>query len=306
MSKLITVFGATGNQGGSVIRTILADSDLSKEFKIRGVTRDVNKGSSKALTTQGVEVVQGDMSSSEDMKRVVQGSDTVFLVTNFWEHQSAEPEIVQGKTVADACKTEGVKHLIFSSLIDVTKESNGRLIHVTHFDGKAEVERYIRQTGLPASFVMPGIFTTELFNLIHKQGDGSCILATPTTTQSPAPFIDIVADMGNFVRAALLNKPKSGANTIYASSDYYKWDDIPSHFEAATGKKLIVVTVSGVVFKSFLHGLSPEMAEEVYENLMLLEDPGYYAGADLTPSLDLLSEKPVGLTEFFTLNKDKW
>lgn len=136
------------------------------------------------------------MSSPEDMKRVVQGSDTVFLVTNFWEHQSAEPEIVQGKTVADACKTEGVKHLIFSSLINVTKESNGRLVNVTHFDGKAEVERYIRQLGLPASFVMPGIFTTELFSLIHKQEDGSCILVTPTTTKSPAPFIDIVADMG--------------------------------------------------------------------------------------------------------------
>jgi len=112
--------------------------------------------------------------------------------------------------------------------------------------------------------------------------------------------------LGNFVRAALLNKPESGANTIYASSDYYKWDDIPSHFEAATGKKLMVVTVPGEVFKSFLPGLSPEMAEEIYENLVLLEDPGYYAGADLASSLSLLSEKPVGLTEFFTLNKDRW
>lgn len=58
MSKLITVFGATGNQGGSVIRTILEDSGLSKEFRIRAVTRDVKKESAKALTAQGVEVVQ--------------------------------------------------------------------------------------------------------------------------------------------------------------------------------------------------------------------------------------------------------
>ncbi|KAJ5622912.1 hypothetical protein N7490_011517 [Penicillium lividum] len=306
MSKLITVFGATGNQGGSVIRTILADPGLSKDFRIRGVTRDVNKESSKALAAQGVEIVQGNMSSPEDMKRALQGSDTVFLVTNFWEHMSSAPEIAQGKTVVDACKSEGIKHLIFSSLIDANKESNGRLVHITHFDGKAEIERYIRQTGLPASFVMPGIFTTELFNLIHKQENGSYTLATPTTTQSPAPFIDIVADMGNFVRAAILNKPESGASTIYASSNYYKFDDIPSQFEAATGKKLKVVTVPGEVFKSFLSGLSPEMAEEIYENLMLLEDPGYYAGADLTSSLSLLSEKPVELTEFFTRNKDKW
>lgn len=56
MSKLITVFGATGNQGGSVIRNILADSTLSKTFKIRGITRDVLKPAAQALAEQGVEL----------------------------------------------------------------------------------------------------------------------------------------------------------------------------------------------------------------------------------------------------------
>jgi uncharacterized protein YbjT (DUF2867 family) len=57
MSKIITVFGATGNQGGSVVRHLLADPTLSKEFKIRGITRDVTKPASKALSDQGVELV---------------------------------------------------------------------------------------------------------------------------------------------------------------------------------------------------------------------------------------------------------
>ncbi len=56
MSKLITVFGATGNQGGSVIKQILADAVLSKEFKIRGITRDTSKPAAQALTKQGVEL----------------------------------------------------------------------------------------------------------------------------------------------------------------------------------------------------------------------------------------------------------
>lgn len=56
MSKLITVFGATGNQGGSVIRAILADTALSKDFKIRGITRDVSKPAAQALAGQGVEM----------------------------------------------------------------------------------------------------------------------------------------------------------------------------------------------------------------------------------------------------------
>lgn len=57
MSKLLTVFGATGNQGGSVIQAILADPALSKEYKVRGITRDVSKESAKRLASQGVEMV---------------------------------------------------------------------------------------------------------------------------------------------------------------------------------------------------------------------------------------------------------
>lgn len=136
------------------------------------------------------------MSSPEDMSTVVDGSHTVFLVTNFWESQSAAPEIVQGKIITDACKVAGVKHLIFSSLIDAAKATNGRLVHITHFDGKAEVERYIKASGLSATFVMLGIFTTQLFGLIRKQGDGSFVLATPTMTNAPAPFIDANIDTG--------------------------------------------------------------------------------------------------------------
>lgn len=57
MAKLITVFGATGQQGGSVIRAILQDDTLSKEFKVRGITRDISKPAAQALLKQGVELV---------------------------------------------------------------------------------------------------------------------------------------------------------------------------------------------------------------------------------------------------------
>jgi hypothetical protein len=57
MSKIITVFGATGNQGGSVIKHILEDHSLSKEYKIRAITRDTTKKSAQDLADQGVEIV---------------------------------------------------------------------------------------------------------------------------------------------------------------------------------------------------------------------------------------------------------
>ncbi|OOQ89088.1 putative NmrA family transcriptional regulator [Penicillium brasilianum] len=307
MSKLITVFGATGTQGGSVIRTIIADPKLSNEFRVRAVTRDPSKPNAKALAEQGIELIQGDMSSPADVAKAVDGAHTVYLVTNFWDTMSAKPEILQGKIVTDACNKAGVKHLIFSSLINAAKATEGRLVNITHFDGKAEVEEYIRESGIPASFVMPGIFMTEIFSFIRKQEDGSFILATPVSPRTVAPWIDAGIDTGNFVRAALQHPPLDNANIIYAASDYYSFEQVAADFKSVIGEPLSVVTISSEMFKAGLAvSLPPDMVEEIYENLVLLEDPGYYAGADLTSSLELLSEKPVSLKEFFEKNRGHW
>lgn len=265
------------------------------------------------------------MSSHEDVVKAVYGAHTVYLVTNFWETMSAKPEIVQGKIVTDACKEAGVTHLIFSSLINASKATEGRLVNITHFDGKAKVEEYIRESGIPASFVMPGIFMSELFSVIRKQDDGSLILAIPVPPETVAPFIDASIDTGehsyvseywflndwritgNFVRAALQHPPADNANVIYASSNYYSFEKIAADFESVTGIPLKVVTVPGDMFKSFLAAsLPPDMVHEIYENLILLEGPGYYAGADLTRSLELLSEKPVTVREFIEKNREHW
>lgn len=82
MSKLLTVFGATGNQGGSVIKSVLANPQLSSEYKIRAVTRDPSKPSGKALADKGVEVVKADLKDKESVKKAVEGSSAVFGVTN--------------------------------------------------------------------------------------------------------------------------------------------------------------------------------------------------------------------------------
>ena len=82
MSKIITVFGATGNQGGSVIASIQKDSRLSSEYKIRGVTRDPSKPKGKALADKGVELVKADLSDKESVKKAIEGSYAVFAVTN--------------------------------------------------------------------------------------------------------------------------------------------------------------------------------------------------------------------------------
>ena len=63
-SKLLVVFGATGNQGGSVVESVLNDPRAAEEFKIRGITRDPSKANAKALAAKGVEMVSVSLSFS--------------------------------------------------------------------------------------------------------------------------------------------------------------------------------------------------------------------------------------------------
>lgn len=145
------------------------------------------------------------MSSQEAAAPAVKGAHTVFFVTNFWELKSEEKEIAQGKAVADACKAAGVKHIIFSSLINVTEASNGRLPAVSHFDGKAKIEKYIRNSGVPATFVLPGFFMSNLFDMIRKNEDGSFSTHWPVSGEKAQVPLFNVADMGKF--SLLLYKP---------------------------------------------------------------------------------------------------
>lgn len=218
MSKILTVFGATGNQGGSVIEAVLSDPILSKEFKIRGITRDASKPAAQALAAKGVEVVtvslvicptcflkspsnllQADMTSKVSLTEVVKGSDTVFLVTtpDFMSGGGTQEQL-HGKNVADVAAEAGVKHLIYSSLLHVTETTNGRLKHVVHFDDKAEVERYIRSKGIPSTFVLPGYFMTNFtaLQMIRKGEDGVYNLAYPVSDKAKFPLIDTQSDIG--------------------------------------------------------------------------------------------------------------
>jgi uncharacterized protein YbjT (DUF2867 family) len=141
-------------------------------------------------------MLQADLNSKESLQSALEGSHTVFLVTNYWETANPEVEITQGKNVTDVAKEVGVQHLIFSSLLHVTKTTNGRLTHVPHFDGKADVEQYIRDSGVPATFYLPGYFMSNFDMAIRPGEDGTLTLALPISKDAKFPLIDAKADTG--------------------------------------------------------------------------------------------------------------
>jgi len=115
--KIIVVFGATGAQGGGLVRAIL--DDAGSEFAVRAVTRDAGSDKAKELANMGAEVVTADIDDAASLQRVLANAYGAYFVTFFWAHMSAEKENAEVKAFATAAKEAGLKHVIWSTLEDV-------------------------------------------------------------------------------------------------------------------------------------------------------------------------------------------
>jgi uncharacterized protein YbjT (DUF2867 family) len=114
--KVLVVFGATGNQGSSVINSILGDPVTAAEYEVHAVTRDPSKPAALALTQRDVKVVKADIDDKDSLRAILNGAYAVFAVTDWMSHvmkQAQDPsgsyiakeaEIQQGKNFADVAK----------------------------------------------------------------------------------------------------------------------------------------------------------------------------------------------------------
>ena len=157
MSQLLVVFGATGNQGGSVAKFVIKDPELSKIYKVRGVTRDTTKPAAQELQKLGIEVVKGDQDDKASLSAVMKGAHTVFAVTaTVYDDKLYEREYEQGRAMVDAAVAAGVKYFIFSTLSGIKEGSGGKLTGGGHFDVKYDIEKYIvSRPSLDLSFQYP-------------------------------------------------------------------------------------------------------------------------------------------------------
>jgi uncharacterized protein YbjT (DUF2867 family) len=111
--KIIAVLGATGSQGGGLVRAIL--NDPNGGFAARAITRDVNSDKAKELARLGAEVVAGDVDDVESLKKAFEGAYGAYCVTFFWNHFSPEKEVANATSMAEAAKAAGIKHVIWST-----------------------------------------------------------------------------------------------------------------------------------------------------------------------------------------------
>ena len=187
--KIIAVGGATGAQGGGMVRAILADP--TGPFAVRALTRHTGSDKARALAAAGAEVVAADLDDEASLERAFAGAYGAFLLTNYWEHFSPEKELAQAEHMARAAKAAGVQHVIWSTLEDTRKWvplSDGRMptlmgkYKVPHFDAKGEADEVFRKLGVPTTFLLTAFYWD---NFIHfgagpqRMPDGTLAITFP-------------------------------------------------------------------------------------------------------------------------------
>jgi uncharacterized protein YbjT (DUF2867 family) len=150
--KTVLVAGATGRQGGAVVRNM-----LPKGWKLRALTRNPGSPAASDLQRQGGEVVQGDLDDPASLERAVRGVYGVYSVQDYWTI-GAKREVQQGKNIADAAKKAGVAHFVYSSVGGAERNSG-----IDHWEAKWEIEKHIRQLGLAATILRPVAFMENYY-----------------------------------------------------------------------------------------------------------------------------------------------
>jgi uncharacterized protein YbjT (DUF2867 family) len=193
--KTVLVTGATGRQGGAVVRHMLA-----KGRKLRALTRDIRSHAAQAWAGKNVEVVRGDLEDPASLEKAVRGVFGVYSVQDYWA-VGGKREMQQGKNLADAAKKSGVQHFVYSSVGGAERTTG-----IPHWESKWEIEKYIRSLGLPATILRPAAFMETYYIDQVEIGILKGKLADPVRADKPYQTI-ATDDIGAFAALAF-ERPK--------------------------------------------------------------------------------------------------
>jgi uncharacterized protein YbjT (DUF2867 family) len=257
--KIIAVVGATGAQGGGLVRAILADRE--SPFAVRALTRNPDSENARALARLGAEVVQADLDDQASLERAFTGAYGVFALTNFWEHFSPEKELAQAGNQARAAKAAGVRHVIWSTLEDTRRwvslgddrlpTLQGRY-KVPHFDAKGEADQIFRVLGVPTTFLLTAFYWD---NLIHfgagpqKGPDGRLAITFPMGDKK-LPAI-AVEDIGKAAYAIFQRGDEFINRTVGIAGEHLSGQEMASALSRALGQEVVYNPVTPEVYRSF-------------------------------------------------------
>lgn len=275
----ILVVGATGAQGGSVARHLLATG----RYKVRCLTRHADSSAAMSLRQSGAEVVQGDLENPASLRALLHDCDAVFGVTNYWEH--GEREYVQGRNLVDAIRHSDVQHTILSTLPHTKLLSGGRL-EVPHFDTKARVEEYAREMDLPATYLHVAFYYENFLNYFppRRQEDGTYTFGFP---QGTTPLAAVAAaDIGGLVLAILSESFWYRDKLVGAVGDDQRPDEYAQIMAQALNRKIEYRYIDHDTFAALPFPAAPDLADMFEFNRLYVPN----RRGDLAKSRELFPE----------------
>lgn len=276
MSKILAIFGATGQQGGAVLDFVLKDPELSQQYSIRAITRDINSEKANQLAKK-VSVVAGDTADKSSLQTALDGAHTVFAMTTPSMGPGAfGEELNTAKRIADVAVEQGVQYFIFSTLPSIKNISEGRYTKCVPFDAKAAAEEYIRDLPIKSAFFCPGSFMenfqSQTFLGPKKSSDGSWVLARTHSTQIQYPLIAMKEDGGKFVGAILAEPDKFEGKRLCAATGMYSIEEIVASLSKSSGQDIQYKQVSDEEFIKE----TPVMPELFAEYFHYWDELGYF------------------------------
>jgi uncharacterized protein YbjT (DUF2867 family) len=257
--RIIAVVGATGAQGGGLVRAIL--SDPRGGFSARALTRDVNSEKAKALAKLGAEVVAADVDDVESLKRAFEGAYGAYCVTFFWAHFSPEKELAEATNMAQAAKQAGIEHVIWSTLEDTRQWvplSDNRMptlmgkYKVPHFDAKGEANQVFTDLGLPVTFLLTSFYWDNFiyFGMGPKKGpDGKLALTLPMGDKRLSGIA--AEDIGKCAHGIFKRGREFIGKTVGIAGEHLTGAQMASALTKALGQEVRYNAVPPQVYRNF-------------------------------------------------------
>lgn len=256
--KVIAVVGATGAQGGGLVRAIC--SDPSGAFRARAITRNVNSDKARALAALGADVVAADVDDAGSIGRAFEGAYGAFCVTFFWDHFSPEKEHAQAGAMAQAARTAGIRHVVWSTLEDTRKLvplSDSRMptlmgkYKVPHFDAKGESDQLFADAGVPITYLLTSFYWDNFiyFGMGPKKGpDGRYAITLPMGDRK-LPGI-AAEDIGRCA-FGIFQRPELIGKRVGIAGEHLTGAQMAAEFSKALGKEVVYQEVSPEAYRGF-------------------------------------------------------
>jgi uncharacterized protein YbjT (DUF2867 family) len=257
--KIIAVVGATGAQGGGLVRAILADKQGG--YDVRAITRNVDSDKAKALAKLGAEVVAANVDDAASLKRAFAGAHGAYCVTFFWDHFSPDKEKAQARAMAEASKGAGLRHVIWSTLEDTRRWvplADNRMptlmgsYKVPHFDAKGESDRVFADLGVPTTCLLTSFYWDNLihFGMGPKPGPDGKLLFTLPMGDRKLPGIS-TEDIGKCAYGIFKRGTTLIGKTVGIAGEHLTGQQMAAALARALGKSITHNAVTPAVFRGF-------------------------------------------------------